>query len=259
LERGAEACVCFTRAHLATRKKTLNHPSILHPSIHTGLFGAPAPPPAGGLFGAPPAPGTGLFGGPPPAPGAGLFGAPPAGGGFGGFGGGLGAPPPPAAAAEEEEEEEEEEATPAALDAGAAIAFKAAARLHAMPPGAGRWVDRGRGVLTLREGGGGGGGDAGASSARPHIVFTTDTGRVLLNAALYKGLVTGKAKKPHMVTATLANAAAVAGEGGEGGEGGGSGSGAAPVLAPHLFSLGSEEEADAFSAALKEAVAKHCA
>jgi hypothetical protein len=136
------------------------------------------------------------------------------------------------------------------------MAFKApSARVHAMPPGSKGWVDRGRGVLTVRSAAeGGGGGEGAAPSARPHVVFTTDTGRVLLNAALYRGLMTAKAKKPHMGTATLANAAAPVSE-----DGGGGGGGDAPVLAPHLFTLASESEADAFMAALKDAVAKHCA
>ncbi len=158
---------------------------------------------------------------------------------------------------EAEEEEEEEAPTPAALDAGAAMAFKAGnARVHAMAAGTKAWVDRGRGVLTVRSPGGGeGAAPSSPSSTRPHVVFTTDTGRVLLNAVLYKGLVTAKARKPHMVTATLANAAALPGS--EGGGGGGEGA-AAPALAPHLFTLASEEEADAFMGALKAAVAKHC-
>jgi len=253
--------VCVETERERETQKLAAHVNL---NLPPGLFGAAAPPPAPAPapfnFGGQPASG-GLFGGPPPAPAAGgLFGAPPAGGfgGFSGFGAAAPSAPPPA---EEEDEEEEEEATPAALDVGAAMAFKASnARVHAMTPGTKAWVDRGRGVLTVRSPASGEAGAAAASSARPHVVFTTDTGRVLLNAVLYKGLVVGKARKPHMVTATLANAAALAAgsEDGEGG-GGGSGGGGATTLAPHLFTLASEEEADAFMAALKEAVAKHCA
>lgn len=93
---------------------------------------------------------------------------------------------------------------------------------------------------------------ASSSSRRPYLVFTTDSGRVLLNAACYRGLAAMKARKPHMVTASLANAAA----GGESGGGGGGGAAAAPQISPTLFNLFAEGAADKFVAVLKEAASK---
>ena len=108
-------------------------------------------------------------------------------------------------------------------------------------------MDRGAGVLTVRAPNSEGG-EASTSSKRPYLVFTTDSGRVLLNAACYRGLAAMKARKPHMVTASLANAAA-------GGEGGSVGA-TAPQISPTLFNLFAEGAADKFVAVLKEAASK---
>ena len=237
-------------------------------------FGSAAPAAAlatSSLFGAPPAAGTSLFGAPPAPAGTNLFGAPPTGtfnfgggaaaaappaaGGGGGFG--FGGPGGAAAAADDDAEAEEEEETETVLDGGATILFKEKAKLHTQGPDK-KWVDRGAGVLTVRAPSGGGeGGAAGASasSRRPYLVFTTDSGRVLLNAGCYRGLAAMKARKPHMVTASLATAAAGGGEGG-GGAGGGGGAAAAPQISPTLFNLFAEGAADKFVAVLKEAASK---
>ena len=217
---------------------------------------------------APPAATSSLFGAPPPATGASLFGAPPTGtfnfgGGAaaapatGGFGFGFGGPGGAAAAAAADDDdgaEEEAEETETVLDGGATILFKEKAKLHTQGPDK-KWVDRGAGVLTVRAPAGGGEGGEGAASAsssrRPYLVFTTDSGRVLLNAACYRGLAAMKARKPHMVTASLANAAA----GGESGGAGGGGA-AAPQISPTLFNLFAEGAADKFVAVLKEAASK---
>lgn len=237
-------------------------------------FGASAPassdapaPPAGGLFGAPPAAtGGALFGA--PATGGGLFGAPaPAGGLFGAapatgtttaplfsFGGGAAAAAPAAADDDDDGPLDDGEKTEAALDTGAAIAFKTKAKMHAQgvgPDGKPKWAERGSGALTVRT----------PADARPHLVLTTDTGRVVLNAAIYKGMTAIKAKKPHIVAVNLANAAppppSVGGGDGEGdtAPAAADAAAAAPKLAPHLLSFDSEPSADAFIEAVKKAEA----
>ena len=45
------------------------------------------------------------------------------------------------------------------------------------------WKGQGRGLLTVRQPK-----DAGQGKASAHVVFTTEAGRVLLNAALHKGI-----------------------------------------------------------------------
>lgn len=208
--------------------------------MNSSLFGAP-PPAAGGasLFGGPPT-GTFTFGGGVPAAAGGI--------GFGGPGGAA------AVAADDDDggAEEEEEATETVLDGGATILFKEKAKLHTQGPDK-KWVDRGAGMLTVRapSNSSEGGGAASTSLKRPYLVFTTDSGRVLLNAACYRGLVAMKARKPHMVTASLANVA----EKSSGGEGGG-GSAAPPQISPTLFNLFAEGAADKFVGVLKEAASK---
>lgn len=85
-------------------------------------------------------------------------------------------------------------------------------------------------------------------------MLTTDTGRVPLNAGVYKGMQALKAKKPHLVTVALANAAAPR-PSDDGGGGAPPPPASAPKLEPHLFNLGTEAAADAFIAALKAAAA----
>jgi len=68
---------------------------------------------------------------------------------------------------------------------------------------------------------------------------------VLLNAGCYRGLAAMVARKPHMVTASLANAAEKSGEGG-----------GAPKISPTLFNLFAKGAADKFVAVLKEAASK---
>lgn len=100
-------------------------------------------------------------------------------------------------------------------------------------------------MLTVRAPNGESGVAAASTSSggrRPYLVFTTDSGRVLLNAACYRGLAAMKARKPHMVTASLANAAV--------GESGGGA--AAPQISPTLFNLFAEGAADKFVSCLKE-------
>lgn len=212
------------------------------PAAASSLFGAPPPAAAGGgagLFGAPPT-GTFNFGGGAPAAAAGGF-------GFGGPGGAVAAA---AADADDGEAEEEEEATETVLDGGATILFKEKAKLHTQGPDK-KWVDRGAGVLTVRAPSTTSEGAAAAptsSSKRPYLVFTTDSGRVLLNAACYRGLAAMKARKPHMVTASLANAAEKSS--GEGRDG------VPPQISPTLFNLFAEGAADKFVAVLKEAASK---
>ena len=194
------------------RRWTLPTPALSH-SLPT-----PAPTTSGGLFGSAPVPaGAGLFGAAPPggaaplfgsaAPGgapAPLFGAPgtapapfslaanplfsaaTAGGGAFGLGGGAGAAPTlaPAADGDDGDEPEPQEDTAAALDASTDYLFKGKAKLHTQGPDK-KWADRGAGSLTVRRPAGGG---------RPHVVFTTDAGRILLNAGLHASLPVQKAK-----------------------------------------------------------------
>lgn len=54
-------------------------------------------------------------------------------------------------------------------------------KLMSQDPVAKKWKDRGSGLLSLRR-------NKDTPSAAPYIVFTTDAGRVLLNAPLVKGL-----------------------------------------------------------------------
>lgn len=86
--------------------------------------------------------------------------------------------------ADDEDEEAEEEA-----DTGPSIALESASAdilmskrvgLMSLNPETKKWKDRGTGTLTLRRSKDGAG--------NPYLVFTTDSGRVLLNAPLVKGL-----------------------------------------------------------------------
>ncbi|KAL6776285.1 hypothetical protein ACKKBG_A20525 [Auxenochlorella protothecoides x Auxenochlorella symbiontica] len=61
-----------------------------------------------------------------------------------------------------------------------------------------KWEDRGRGMLTLRQP---------RSGGQPFLVFTTDTGRVLVNAPLVRGMKpTGNPKTPRNLVMALHNA-----------------------------------------------------
>ena len=217
------------------------------PPAAGGLFGAP--PAGGGLFGAPPSSGGGLFGTAPPSSG-GLFGAPASGSGapLFSFGGGATAPPADADADDDSALLDDGEKTAAELDTGASIAFKTKAKMFAQataPDGKAKWAERGNGALTVRT----------PAGARAHVVLTTDTGRVVLNAAVYKNVNALKTKKSHIVAVNLANVAPPPAT--ASGDGGADATPApdAPKLAPHLLSFDSEPSADAFIEAVKKAEA----
>lgn len=201
------------------------------------MFGAP-PPSGGGLFGAAPPPSGGLFGAPASGSGAPLF----------SFGGGATAPP-----ADDDDDDDgapldDGGKTAAELDASASIAFKTKAKMFAQataPDGKAKWAERGNGALTVRT----------PAGARAHIVLTTDTGRVVLNAAVYKNVNALKTKKPHIVAVNLANVAPPPAT--ASGDGGADATPPpdAPKLAPHLLSFDSEPSAAAFIEAVKTAEA----
>jgi len=153
---------------------------------------APAPAPAAGGFafgGGGALPGSGLFGGglkggasSSEAPAFAGFNFAPSATGFGGFSAAPATSGQPAGEAEEENEPEEEPAPVEMSSADVEILSKHRVKLFS--PKEGKLASRGMGTLTLRRPT-----EASASGARPaYLVFTTDTGRVLINAPLIKGL-----------------------------------------------------------------------
>ena len=141
---------------------------------------AAAPPGGGGLFNFPSA----------PAPGLGQF-------GFGGFGA-----KPAAAAVEEEDgneedgEAEDEQPSFALQSESADILMSKRVGLMSLNRDTKKWKDRGTGTVSLRRNKSG--------SGSPYIVFTTDSGRVLLNAPLLPGLKpTVNPKQPQNVIMML--------------------------------------------------------
>lgn len=100
---------------------------------------------------------------------------------FGGFGGTNGTA---TGTAEEEDDgaEETEEAGPSLeLDSSTAdILMSQRVKLMTQDPVAKKWKDRGEGIVSIRRSKDG--------SGSPYLVFTTDAGRILLNAPLVKGL-----------------------------------------------------------------------
>jgi hypothetical protein len=142
------------------------------PAASSGfLFGAPPPTAAAA---APAQPFTGFnFGASAPAPafGAGAFGGQPSAGGGG------------APAQEEEEEAEEEPSVEVELGtAGVEILCKHRAKLMSLVDGA--WSKRGPGTLTVRRPAA----PSDSGGRAPYLVFTTDTGRVMISAPLLKGV-----------------------------------------------------------------------
>ncbi|KAL6777192.1 hypothetical protein ACKKBF_B20525 [Auxenochlorella protothecoides x Auxenochlorella symbiontica] len=115
----------------------------------------------------------------------------------------LGTPgPTPSAAppieAHEEEEDVQEEPEEVQIETGdIQVLLKQRASLLVMSE-AKKWEDRGRGMLTLRQP---------RSGGQPFLVFTTDTGRVLVNAPLVRGMKpTGNPKTPRNLVMALHNA-----------------------------------------------------
>jgi hypothetical protein len=140
-----------------------------------------------------------LFGGPPPAAGAAAptFGSTPAAftgfnfaaaPGAGAFGGAATfTPAAPAGPPEEEEAEAEEAAEPSLLlEAAAGVDILLKEKVHlatpAPPDADKKWIPRGMGLLTIRRAA------ADDGSNRHYIVFTTESGRVLLNGLIAKQL-----------------------------------------------------------------------
>jgi hypothetical protein len=178
------------------------------------VAGSSKPPlaPGGNLFGggsssgAPTAPGS-IFGALPSTGGAfGLSSSAPAFGGFGGSGaasaansggslfnvpstGTLGSFSTGAATAggdDDEGGEEEEGAGEPSVQVeageGTELLAKERVKLMSMSPDK-KWKDKGQGTLTLRRATG-----EQAAASRPYFVFTTDSGRILINAPLVKGM-----------------------------------------------------------------------
>lgn len=201
------------------------------PPAAAGAAGGSAKPPLapGGLFGASTSQGT--AGGMAPAP-ASIFGALPSTGGafglgstapaFGGFGGsgvtsaansggsGLFNVPSTgtlgssfntgaggAADDEGEEGEEQQDAEPSVqleVGEGIEVLAKQRVKLLSMNPEK-KWKDKGQGLMTLRRATG-----EGTAGKQPYLVFTTDSGRVLINAPLLKNM---KPTQPPKAPATL--------------------------------------------------------
>lgn len=118
------------------------------------------------------------------------FGAPAA-GTSGGFFGGFGAEQPGSAPAtqavqEDDDEEEEEEAGPSVEleSATANILLSQRVSLNSMSPEAKKWADRGAGTLTVRQSKT----PSASGKCLVYLMFTQDTGRVLINAPLVKGM-----------------------------------------------------------------------
>lgn len=163
--------------------------------IATGTFGAPAPAssafggaPAPSLFGAPPASGAAAASAPAFSWGAAAAASQPASGGLFSITASVpAAPAAVAAAAAAEHGNEADEAAPQVFksevvigDAEAELLFKSRCRLYLQKAEDKSWADRGMGTLTVRQPKGATGGG--------YIVFTMESGRVLLNARLYKNM-----------------------------------------------------------------------
>ncbi|KAL4429407.1 hypothetical protein ABPG77_005181 [Micractinium sp. CCAP 211/92] len=87
---------------------------------------------------------------------------------------------------DEEGEEEQQDAEPSVqveAGEGTELLAKHRVKLTSMPIGTKKWADKGKGTLTLRRSTAGEG-----AGQRPYFVFTTDSGRVLINAPLVKNL-----------------------------------------------------------------------
>ncbi|EFN54150.1 expressed protein [Chlorella variabilis] len=224
---GVEDYLQYAKQLLADFKDVLEDsgkPAAAAGGTGAGVFGFGASAPAAGAPAAgsskPPLAPGGLFGGSSTggaaAP-ASIFGALPSTGGafalggsapaFGGFGSGAGsaansggsglfAVPSTgtlgsslntgAAAAEEDEEgdEGEQDAEPSVqLEAAEGTEMLAKHRVKLMSMQNNKWTDRGLGTLTLRRSTG-----DDAASKRPYFVYTTDSGRVLINAPLVPNL-----------------------------------------------------------------------
>ena len=100
---------------------------------------------------------------------------------------------------DDEEEEEEEEGPSVELGSSSAeILLSQRVNLTSLDGETKKWKDRGAGMVSLRRGK-----DLTASSSA-YLVFTTDSGRILLNAPLVKGLKPQvPAKKPQCLLMML--------------------------------------------------------
>ena len=100
---------------------------------------------------------------------------------FGGFGGSNGTAAGTAAEDDEEAEETEEAGPSLELDSSNAdILMSQRVKLMTQNAVERKWKDRGEGIVSIRRSKDG--------SGSPYLVFTTDAGRILLNAPLVKGL-----------------------------------------------------------------------
>ncbi|KAK9825913.1 hypothetical protein WJX81_005791 [Elliptochloris bilobata] len=174
-------------------------------------------------LGAPPAGAFGGFGAPRPQPSLGVA--------AGGDGGAIGGSTEDAT-----EEEAPKEFVPEVKvdEAGAAILYKSRAKVY-VQGGDKAWKEKGQGLLTVRQ-------PASGGTGPPQIVFTTESGRVLVNAALYKGIrVVPQATKPNMATLSLVVAATEAEE---------------ASMRPVLANLYSADAATDFVAAVAKAAPK---
>lgn len=171
------------------------------PGLGGFAFGAgSAPPAAGGLFGSLASTGAAAGGGAGAAPAFTGFNFAASAAGNGALGVAAGGQPATGAGGDAQEEEvAEEEPEPVGMpSADVDILSKHRVKLFSQKEG--RLLNRGMGTLTLRRPS-----EASGAGARPaYLVFTTDTGRVLINAPLIKGLEpTPHPKDPALLSMVL--------------------------------------------------------
>ncbi|BDA44989.1 hypothetical protein COCOBI_06-4680 [Coccomyxa sp. Obi] len=121
------------------------------------------------------------------------------------------------------------------LSEGSKLLFKETAKLYLKPPDKATWDDRGSGTLTVRqqleE-------DGAGSAPSANIVFTTESGRILVNGGVYKGIKLNPAKKPSMVVTNLTLATE-------------EGADKEVKLTTMLFNLGNVEKANKFKSVVE--------
>mmetsp|Transcript_8650 Transcript_8650/g.25982 ORF Transcript_8650/g.25982 Transcript_8650/m.25982 type:complete len:565 (+) Transcript_8650:182-1876(+) len=133
------------------------------------------------------------------------------------------------------DENPEDKVTVALDETSNEVLFRETAKVYFQEKGSNKWVDKGRGTLTLRRERVP---DGGTSTSSPFIVVTTDSGRVLLSANLYSNMtLTQPPNKQQMVLAALHLVLA---------------EGQVAVLTLVNFRLDSAEKGNAFYAAVQE-------